>query len=210
MFYLSDDEFSQVWGTYGRGNYTIRDIHSLRIYRQFSRRMLLRCGTRSRERARGRNRKLKNREQSRELEIINEVTDIASIQVRFCSCFSFSSFRARSPFPTPRSFLISFLDFPNSTTALRNLNLNQHSLITEPTHCFSCPYLISVVSALRCESKCWADRGRTRSYSRLLHGEQTNKKLSYNWRTWFSCYYTTNTVSAIVLHVCELIERITF
>lgn len=21
MFYLSDDEFSQVWGTYGRGNY---------------------------------------------------------------------------------------------------------------------------------------------------------------------------------------------
>ena len=42
MFYLSDDEFSQVWGTYGRGNYTIRVIHSLRIYRQFSRRMLLR------------------------------------------------------------------------------------------------------------------------------------------------------------------------
>lgn len=42
MFYLSDDEFSQVWGTYGQGNYTISGIHSLRIYRQFSRRMLLR------------------------------------------------------------------------------------------------------------------------------------------------------------------------
>ena len=107
MFYLSDDEFSQVWGTYGRGNYTIRVIHSLRIYRQFSRRMLLRCGTRSGERARGRNRKLKNREQSRELVIINEVIDMASIQVRFCPYFSFSSFRAHSPFPTPRfPFLI--------------------------------------------------------------------------------------------------------
>ena len=42
MFYLSDDEFSQVWGTYGQGDYTITGIHSLSIYRQFSRRMLLR------------------------------------------------------------------------------------------------------------------------------------------------------------------------
>lgn len=85
MFYLSDDEFSQVWGTYGRGSYTISGIHSLRIYRQFSRRMLLKRGTGSRERARGRNRKLKKRKQKRELEIFNEVTDMASIQVRFCS-----------------------------------------------------------------------------------------------------------------------------
>ena len=131
MFYLSDDEFSQVWGTYGRGNYTIRDIHSLRIYRQFSRRMLLRCGTRSGERARGRNRKLKNREQSRELVIINEVIDMASIQVRFFFLFFIFQFSCsfpapHSPFPVPHFSNIRFLDFANSTTALRNLNLNQH------------------------------------------------------------------------------------
>lgn len=123
IFYLSDDEFSQVWGTYGGGNYTIRVIHSLRIYRQFSRRMLLRCGTRSGERARGRNRKLKNREQSRELVIINEVIDMASIQVRFCSYYSFSTFRAHSPFPTPRfPFLIL------ATSVFRTLQI-------APLHC---------------------------------------------------------------------------
>lgn len=47
--------------------------------------VILKRGTGSGERARGRNRKLKNREKRKELEIINEVTDMASIQVRFCS-----------------------------------------------------------------------------------------------------------------------------